>query len=224
MEVWEEVPPPPPPPAANASANGTEGAEGAAGAEDGAAGKDEKDEDKKAEKKADKKADKKKDEKKGGKKKDEKKGGKAAEAGAAPEAEEGPKLRKRTVKVPLNVTGGLLAPGMNDTEMAVGAWLGRVCEGRFVQGRHEGVCYIAGAGERPCAMAARQRACPSTRSPPASPLPLPLALPAQASRRVMRRLRAHDAAKRETAKARNDLEAYAIATRDQVGAGAGARC
>lgn len=32
----------------------------------------------------------------------------------------------------------------------------------------------------------------------------------------MRRLRAHDQAKRETAKARNDLEAYIIATRDLV--------
>ncbi|PSC68342.1 heat shock 70 kDa 17 isoform A [Micractinium conductrix] len=37
-----------------------------------------------------------------------------------------------------------------------------------------------------------------------------------ASRKVLRRLRAHDAAKREKAKARNDLEAYIIATRDKV--------
>jgi hypothetical protein len=41
----------------------------------------------------------------------------------------------------------------------------------------------------------------------------------QASRRVMRRLRAADLAKRETAKARNDLESYIISTREKVGAG-----
>lgn len=51
--------------------------------------------------------------------------------------------------------------------------------------------------------------------------PMPYATLAQASRRVMRRLRLADQAKRETAKARNDLEAYVIATRDKVGAGRG---
>ena len=35
----------------------------------------------------------------------------------------------------------------------------------------------------------------------------------------MRRLRAADLAKRETAKARNDLESYIISTREKVGAG-----
>ena len=41
--------------------------------------------------------------------------------------------------------------------------------------------------------------------------------PAPAVRlQVLRRLHAHDAAKREKAKARNDLEAYIIATRDKV--------
>lgn len=49
----------------------------------------------------------------------------------------------------------------------------------------------------------------SSPHPTCTPLP-------QASRRVMRRLRAHDQAKRETAKARNDMEAYIIATRDLV--------
>jgi hypothetical protein len=36
----------------------------------------------------------------------------------------------------------------------------------------------------------------------------------------MRRLRAADLAKRETAKARNDLESYIISTREKVGGGA----
>jgi hypothetical protein len=40
----------------------------------------------------------------------------------------------------------------------------------------------------------------------------------EASRRVMRRLRAADEAKRETARARNDLESYIISTRERVGA------
>lgn len=126
VEVWEELPPPPPPPAANTSDNAT-GADGEAKAEE--AGKKEEDS------------------------KDSKAGKKEAAAAPALAPEEAPKLRKRVVKVPLNVTGGLFAPGMNDTEMT-------------------------------------------------------------AARRVMRRLRAHDQAKRETAKARNDLEAYIIATRD----------
>jgi hypothetical protein len=39
----------------------------------------------------------------------------------------------------------------------------------------------------------------------------------QASQRVMRQLRAADQAKRETARARNDLESYIIATREKVG-------
>ncbi|EFN50467.1 hypothetical protein CHLNCDRAFT_142658, partial [Chlorella variabilis] len=40
-----------------------------------------------------------------------------------------------------------------------------------------------------------------------------------ASRGVLRRLRAADQAKRETAKARNDLESYVIGTRDKVEGG-----
>ncbi len=39
----------------------------------------------------------------------------------------------------------------------------------------------------------------------------------QASKRVLRELRAKDTVKRETAKAKNDLEAYIISTRDKVG-------
>lgn len=74
----------------------------------------------------------------------------------APAPAEPPQLRKRVLRVPLNLTGGFVAPGMNKTEL-------------------------------------------------------------DASRRVMRRLRAADNAKRETAKARNDLEAYVIATLDKVG-------
>lgn len=93
VEVWEEVPPPPPPPAANTSDNAT-GADGEAKAEE--AGKREEDS------------------------KDSKAGKKEAAAAPAPAPEEAPKLRKRVVKVPLNVTGGLFAPGMNDTEMTVG--------------------------------------------------------------------------------------------------------
>lgn len=141
--MWEAVPPPPPPsppPApANASANGTT-SEGAGNATDAGSADV-----------ADSSA----------------AGGAAAPAPAPAEAaaagsgtDEPPKLRKRTVKVPLNITGGFAAAGMNKSELA-------------------------------------------------------------ASSRVLRRLRAADQAKRELAKARNDLEAYIIATRDKVGAAAG---
>lgn len=44
---------------------------------------------------------------------------------------------------------------------------------------------------------------------------LPLLL-AQASRRLLAELRAKDRVKRETAKAKNDLESFIIATRDKV--------
>lgn len=139
VEVWEAVPPPPPPsppPApANASINGTDPASsgnatdaGSADAADGSAG------DAAAPAPA------------------------PAEASAAGSGtDESPKLRKRTIKVALNVTGGFAAPGMNKSELA-------------------------------------------------------------ASSRVLRRLRAADQAKREMAKARNDLEGYIIAMRDKVGA------
>ena len=51
---------------------------------------------------------------KGDEKAAEGKGGKGgAEAAAEPE------LRKRTLRVPLNLTGGFLAPGMNETEISV---------------------------------------------------------------------------------------------------------
>lgn len=137
VEVWEAVPPPPPPsppPApANASINGTDPASsgnatdaGSADAADGSAG------DAAAPAPA------------------------PAEASAAGSGtDESPKLRKRTIKVALNVTGGFAAPGMNKSELA-------------------------------------------------------------ASSRVLRRLRAADQAKREMAKARNDLEGYIIAMRDKV--------
>lgn len=43
----------------------------------------------------------------------------AAAAAPAPAVEEPLQLRKRAVKVPLNVTGGFFAPGMNKTELDV---------------------------------------------------------------------------------------------------------
>ncbi|KAL4458458.1 hypothetical protein ABPG75_013323 [Micractinium tetrahymenae] len=140
VEVWEAVPPPPPPsppPApANASANATDSA-GAGNATDaGASTANSTDASAASEAVATAPV--------------------PAEAAAAGNAtDEAPKLRKRTIKVALNVTGGFVAAGMNKSELA-------------------------------------------------------------ASTRVLRRLRAADQAKRETAKARNDLEAYIIATRNKV--------
>lgn len=72
------------------------------------------------------------------------------------EATPPPLLRKRAIKVPLNLTGGFLVPGMNRSEL-------------------------------------------------------------DASRRSLRRMRAADQAKRERARALNDLESYILATREKVG-------
>lgn len=115
-----------------------------------------------------------------------------------------PEMRKRVLKVPLNLTGGFLAPGMNRTELEVGGWVGRAGHGQRVQ-----VADLLWAGTS---------ACPALLDRlPTTPVP-PLACPraSQASRRVLRRMRARDSAKRETAKARNDLEAYVISTRGKV--------
>lgn len=142
VEVWEAVPPPPPPSPPPAPANTSTNATNSAGADNateaGAGAADAADSDAAT-------------------------GDAAAPASAPAEAatadagtDEHPKLRKRTVKVALNVTGGFVASGMNKSELA-------------------------------------------------------------ASARVLRRLRAADQAKREMAKARNDLEAYIIATRNKVG-------
>lgn len=76
----------------------------------------------------------------------------AAEAAAAAAA----RVVRRTLRLPLNVTGGLAAPGLLPEQLAAG-------------------------------------------------------------RRVLRALREADEAKRETAKAKNDLESYIIGTRDKVG-------
>lgn len=110
VEVWEEVPPPPPPPAANTSGNSTGNATDAT---DGGAGNA-------TDAKPDAKAEEAGKQEEGKKGKTDK-GGKASKQEVpAPAPEEAPKLRKRVVKVALNVTGGLLAPGMNDTELTVG--------------------------------------------------------------------------------------------------------
>ncbi|KAI3435832.1 hypothetical protein D9Q98_001890 [Chlorella vulgaris] len=153
VEVWEAVPPPPPPPPppANASANSTAG-DGSSNSTTTAAP-------------APAKAPSSEPAGASSKPASNSNGNTAAagdgtgDGGAAAvgdeEATPPPLLRKRAIKVPLNLTGGFLVPGMNRSEL-------------------------------------------------------------DASRRSLRRMRAADQAKRERARALNDLESYILATREKV--------
>ena len=111
------------------------------------------------------------------------------------------KFRRRTIKVALNVTGSLAFTGLNRTQFEVrGA------------GRLRGGC---GLFSSRTAKADTRR--DSHRAPPL-PHPAPSAPRLQASRKALRELARADEVKRDTARSKNDLEAYIIDMRDKVGA------